>query len=80
MRYLQIGIKPPRNRGGFHFRLLFYDSIVGARVNASAAFGANVLVDFVDIAFFDSFVGAFVQASAASYAFVSDFVHSGTPP
>lgn len=50
------------------------DRIVRANTGASAAFGAFVRVDGVDVAGANSFHGAFIDARAASYAAVRNFV------
>ena len=50
------------------------DSFVGANAGASAAFGAFVRIDGIDVTGTDSFHGAFIDARAASYATVRNFV------
>ena len=50
------------------------DSAGGASVSASAAFGALVGVDAVDITFGDSANGAFIDAGATCYTVFANYV------
>ena len=55
-------------------RLFLNDSTHRAYVSASAAFGANAWIDFVDVALRNSSEWAFIDAGTASGTIFSDFV------
>lgn len=59
-------------------RLFRDDGFYGANISARTAVGADIGVDYVDIAFGNGINGAFIDAGATSCAVIGNFVsHSG---